>query len=114
MTETRVPQSDVPPGTIRRVEHDGTAVALCNVDGNCYAIQDRCPHRFANLSDGQLEGETVVCPKHRGQFDLGTGEPRVWVAEPFLFHLLGKLVPKRMRRARTYPVRLDGDDLVIG
>jgi nitrite reductase/ring-hydroxylating ferredoxin subunit len=113
MAETHIPASDVPPGTMRAVDHDGARVAVCNVGGTCYAIQDRCPHRFANLSEGELDGDTVICPKHKGQFDLQTGEPRVWVAEPFLLHLLAKLVPKRHRNAKTYSVRSDGDDIVI-
>jgi nitrite reductase/ring-hydroxylating ferredoxin subunit len=96
------------------VEHQGSAIALCNTGGKCYAIQDRCPHRFANLSDGELDGDTVICPKHKGQFDLASGEPTVWVAEPFLLHLLGKLIPKGMRRAKTFSVEQDGDDLTIG
>lgn len=114
MPETRIAASEVPAGSIRSVEHDGTTVALCNTGETCYAIQGRCPHRMADLSDGQLDGNTVVCPKHRGQFDLRSGEPVVWVAEPWLLHLIARLVPKRMRRAQTYPVRRDGDDIVIG
>ena len=110
---TRIPASEVPAGTIKQVEHDGTMVAVCNTGGKCYAIQDRCPHRFANLSDGTLDGDTVICPKHEGQFDLTTGEPKVWVAKPPLLHLFGKLIPKGMRRAKTYSVEVDGDDLVI-
>ncbi len=111
---TRIPASDVPVGSITQVEHDGTTIAVCNTGEKCFAIQDRCPHRFANLSDGALDGDTVICPKHEGQFDLATGEPTVWVAKPALLHLLGKLVPKGMRRAKTYTVDVDDDDLIIG
>ena len=113
MAETRIPAAQIPAGTMRRIDHAGTSVALCNATGAWYAIQDRCPHRFANLSDGHLEGDTVICPKHKGQFDLKTGEPVVWVAEPPLMHLLGKLVPPFMRWAKTYRARTDGDDVVV-
>jgi nitrite reductase/ring-hydroxylating ferredoxin subunit len=105
--------SDVPPGTIKQIEHDGRAVALCNVDGVCYAIQGRCPHRMANLSEGTLDGDTIICPKHKGQFDLKTGVPKVWVAEPPLLHLLGKLIPPPMRRAKTYVTRIKDGNVII-
>ncbi len=112
-TSTAIPADQVPPGTVKQLQHGRTKVALCNVNGACYAIQDRCPHRMANLSDGTLDGETIICPKHKGQFDLKTGIPKVWVAEPPLLHLLGKLIPPFMRRAKTYDVALSGDSIVI-
>ncbi len=114
MPMTRIPASTVPPGAVKAVDHGGGSVALCNVGGTFYAIQDRCPHRMASLSDGRLDGATIVCPKHRGQFDLQTGDPLVWVAEPPLLHFLAKLIPKRRRRAKVYPTRRDGADVVIG
>ncbi|MEE9277000.1 MAG: Rieske 2Fe-2S domain-containing protein [Dehalococcoidia bacterium] len=108
-----IPKSELPPGTVKQVGSGRQKVAVCNVDGTLYGIQDRCPHRFANLSDGRLDGETIICPKHKGQFYLATGEPKVWVAEPPIMHLLGKLIPPFMRRARTYDVTATDDNVVI-
>ena len=66
--------SDIPDGESARVE--GTvAIAVFNVDGELYAIDDTCTHQDASLSDGFLEGCAVECPLHAACFDLRTGQP---------------------------------------
>jgi naphthalene 1,2-dioxygenase system ferredoxin subunit len=67
--------ADVPPGSMLRVEVDGRAIVVYNVDGAFYATDDLCTHRRARLSDGFLEGRTVQCPLHFGRFDVVTGQP---------------------------------------
>jgi 3-phenylpropionate/trans-cinnamate dioxygenase ferredoxin subunit len=49
-------------------------IAVARVDGELYAFDDTCTHAACSLADGELEGTTVVCPCHMGQFDLKTGE----------------------------------------
>jgi nitrite reductase/ring-hydroxylating ferredoxin subunit len=44
--------ADVPPGSIRRVELDGRPLALFNVDGRFYGVDDSCTHRGGPLSQG--------------------------------------------------------------
>jgi 3-phenylpropionate/trans-cinnamate dioxygenase ferredoxin subunit len=46
-----------------------------NADGELHAIDDRCTHQEAYLSDGWLEGCLVECPLHAASFDLRTGRP---------------------------------------
>lgn len=48
-------------------------ILLANVNGNYYAIGDKCMHRGCQLSKGKLEGETVICPCHGSTYDLKTG-----------------------------------------
>ncbi|MEX5720872.1 bifunctional 3-phenylpropionate/cinnamic acid dioxygenase ferredoxin subunit [Geodermatophilus maliterrae] len=72
------PTSALPPGEATRVAADVTgdvAIAVFNVDGEFYAIDDTCTHQDASLADGWLEGCTVECPLHASCFDLRTGEP---------------------------------------
>ena len=114
MAQTELPLSEVPPGTIKRVEHDGRKLAVCNANGTIHAIQDACPHLRASLSNGQLDGETIVCPWHASKFDLKTGHPVVWVAKPRWLHWLAKTVPGFFRRAKIYPARVEGDRIIIG
>ncbi len=113
MATSVIPKSELPPGTIKQAGEGHGKVAVCNAGGNIHAIQDRCPHRMANLSDGTLDGETIICPKHKGQFDLNTGVPKIWVAEPPLLHLLGKLIPPFMRRAKIHVVTVTDENVVI-
>jgi len=69
--------SDIPPGCAARVEIDETPVAIFNVDGTFYALDDTCSHAEASLSEGDLDLDRCVieCPLHGSSFDLRTGEP---------------------------------------
>ena len=53
---------------------DGDQLAVFNVDGEYYAIENFCPHKGAPLSEGQLCGHIVECSWHGWQFDVRTGE----------------------------------------
>lgn len=64
---------DVKPGEGRVVEVEGRAVALFNVEGRYYAIDNTCPHRGGPLGEGDLEGAVVACPWHAWRWDVTTG-----------------------------------------
>ncbi|MBK1787656.1 bifunctional 3-phenylpropionate/cinnamic acid dioxygenase ferredoxin subunit [Prauserella cavernicola] len=66
--------SEIPVGESVRVQGQ-VAIAVFNVDGEFYAIDDTCTHQDASLSDGWLEGCAVECPLHAACFDLRTGRP---------------------------------------
>ena len=73
MTLQRVcSRSELAPGSVKRL--DEPAVAVFNVDGTYFAIGDVCTHEWARLSEGELDGETVICPLHGACFSLSTGE----------------------------------------
>jgi 3-phenylpropionate/trans-cinnamate dioxygenase ferredoxin subunit len=80
---------DIPPGHAARVEIDGHAVAVFNVDGEFHALDDVCTHAEASLSEGELDVEerTVECPLHGSTFDLRSGDPLTLPAvEPVRVH----------------------------
>jgi len=56
------------------VDVDGIAVAVFNLEGEFLAIEDQCSHEESTLSDGEIEGETIICPRHGAKFALRTGE----------------------------------------
>lgn len=64
------------PGMATRLEVDGTAIAVFNVEGTYYAIGDTCTHEESSLSEGFVEDDLVECPKHGAMFHLPTGEVR--------------------------------------
>jgi 3-phenylpropionate/trans-cinnamate dioxygenase ferredoxin subunit len=66
--------TSLPPGKATAVEFDGRRIALFNVGGTYYAIDDTCPHAGGPLSEGQVDGDKVVCPWHDAAFDLKTGD----------------------------------------
>jgi len=64
---------DVAAGEVRVFEVDGRRIALCNVDGSFYAIDDVCTHDGGPLGEGELEGDQIECPRHGALFDVKTG-----------------------------------------
>ncbi|MDF3885331.1 Rieske (2Fe-2S) protein [Cupriavidus basilensis] len=67
------PAGEFAPGTSRTVDVDGLQVAVFNVGGTYYAIEDMCSHEAEPLCGGDVEGEEVVCPRHGAHFSLITG-----------------------------------------
>ena len=89
-------KSEVAPGTAKRI--DDLEIAVCNLDGTFFAIKDICTHEQAPLSDGELIGDTIVCPWHGACFSVETGEALSLPAtEP----------------VETFPVVLQGDDVYL-
>jgi len=64
---------DVPPGKVQVYEVDGLRIALCNVDGTFYAIDDVCTHDGGPLDQGELDGHQIECPRHGARFDVRSG-----------------------------------------
>lgn len=83
--------ADFPPGSCRTVNAGGTPIAVFNVDGAYYAIEDRCTHEAETLSGGRIEGCEIVCPRHLARFSLRTG---------------AALCPPAYEAVATFPVRV--------
>jgi nitrite reductase/ring-hydroxylating ferredoxin subunit len=64
---------DVPVGQGRVVEAEGKDLALFNVEGTFYALDNACAHRGGPLGEGDLEGRIVLCPWHAWRWDVTTG-----------------------------------------
>ncbi len=64
---------DVPPGSGKVVHAGGRLLALFNVDGAFYALDNTCLHRGGPVGEGDLEGVVVTCPWHGFQYDVTTG-----------------------------------------
>jgi 3-phenylpropionate/trans-cinnamate dioxygenase ferredoxin subunit len=67
------PVEAIPPGDYATAEVDGTFVAVFNVDGEFFAIDDVCTHDGGGLAGGALEDHQVICPRHGARFCLRTG-----------------------------------------
>ncbi len=81
-----------PPGSVQSVDVDGAQVAVFNVDGTCYAIEDICPHDGGILTGGTVEGDVVVCPRHGARFCIRTGKV---------------LAPPAYEDVMVFPVRIE-------
>jgi nitrite reductase (NADH) small subunit len=75
MASLRVAKAaEVPAGTIREFQVEGKAIALANVGGTFYAINNTCLHRGGPLGQGVMDGKVVTCPWHGWQYDVTTGK----------------------------------------
>ncbi len=90
---------DVPDGRPEVFEVEDRHIAVYRLDGAYYAIEDICTHDGGPLAEGEVDGCEVICPRHGARFDIRTGAVRCMPA----------ITP-----VEAYPVRVDGDDLLIG
>jgi nitrite reductase (NADH) small subunit len=90
-------KDEIPPGTIREFDIDGKNIALANVDGKLFAINNVCLHRGGPLGEGELEGQVVVCPWHGWKYDVTTG----------------KLTTNPTVGVQCYAVEIRGDDIYV-
>ncbi len=74
-------------------------VLLARLDGEFYAIGEECTHEGGPLSQGWVEDGQVECPLHGAQFNLKSGE---------------STAPPAADPVKAYPVRVDGDDILVG
>lgn len=67
------PADEFKPGGWHVVDCDGTLIAVFNVAGTYYAVEDLCTHDGGELAGGEVEGCEVICPRHGARFCLRTG-----------------------------------------
>ncbi len=90
-------RDDLPPGQGKCVEVAGKSVALFNVDGSFFAIDNTCVHRGGPLGEGALEGGVVTCPWHGWKYDCRTGQS----------------LNAPGRGVHSYPVEVQGKDVLV-
>ncbi len=64
---------DIAPGTGMVVEAAGRTLALFNLNGTFYALDNKCTHVGGPLGEGDVAGNVVTCPWHGSKFDITTG-----------------------------------------
>ena len=67
------PAESVANGDYAQIEIEGTLVAVFNISGQFYAVEDVCTHDGGELAGGALDGDVVICPRHGARFCLRTG-----------------------------------------
>ena len=86
------------PGRAAAFDVEGQRIAVFNVEGAFYGIEDACPHSGGPLSEGCVSGTTVSCPWHGADFDIKTG---------------AVLSPPAFEGVKSYKVLVDGDDIKV-
>src|ERR671919_1141718 len=93
---------EVPAGAVRLVEVADRQLALVNVDGEFFAVDNECTHRGGSMSEGEPNDDwgehALECLLHGSVFDVRTGEV---------------LNPPAPTPLRTYPVEVDGETIKV-
>ena len=66
-------QDDLPPGGYKAVATEAGRIAVFNLDGDLYAIEDVCTHDGGELASGECEGDQIICPRHGARFCIRDG-----------------------------------------
>lgn len=90
-------KEELSPGEGKTVIVNGRSVAIFNVEGAYYAIDNTCAHRGGPLGEGDLEGAIVTCPWHHWEYNVKTG---VSTANPEI-------------RLQTFPARVEGSEVQV-
>ena len=89
--------SELAPGSSKAVEVNGKTIAIFNVDGTIYAIDNICLHQGGPLGEGNLVSEAVTCPWHFWEYNVRTGE----------------MAGNSSVKVATYPVEIKGSDIRV-
>jgi len=90
--------SDVAVGTGKAVQAGDRTLALFNIGGTFYALDNRCTHVGGPLGEGAVEGNQVTCPWHGSVFNVTTGE---------VVH------PPARRPVATFRVHVERDEIMV-
>ncbi len=85
------PVGSLSPGDFEVLETDDRLIAVFNVDGEFYAIEDICTHDGEELTGGPVVDDVIICPRHGANFCIRTGEV---------------LSPPAYEDVATFPVRI--------
>jgi len=99
-------------GEMKAVQINGHEVLVARVGNEYYASDNRCPHMGGRLSQGQLQGTIVTCPRHGSQFDLSSGEVVRWLKGSGLLAAVSRAL-KTPRPLITYRTKVDGDRILL-
>lgn len=87
------------PGGYEVLETDDITIAVFNLDGKFFAIEDLCTHDGEELTGGPIEGDQIICPRHGARFCIRSG---------------AALTAPAYQDTRTFPVRLEAGRIQVG
>jgi 3-phenylpropionate/trans-cinnamate dioxygenase ferredoxin subunit len=97
--------SEIPVGKMKMVKLEEKEVLIANVDGNYYAIANRCTHKSGDLSKGSIEGNIITCPVHGARFDITSGKV---VSGPKILFFKSKT-----KDEPSFEVKVKGKDVML-
>ncbi len=114
MTWTKTLAADaLAPGTRQVVKLQQRSLLLLNEANNIYAIDSICPHMKLPLKKGKVTADgSIVCPWHRSEFDLKTGNVKNWCTfPPVVGNILGKISAEQS--LGVFPAKVEDGQILV-
>ena len=114
MTWTNVLALDeLAPGTKQVIKLDGRSLLLVNESGNVYAVSNICSHLKLPLKKAKINADGgLVCPWHRSEFDLQTGNVKTWCPfPPVVGNVLGKISAEK--NLDTFSTKVEAGQILV-
>lgn len=89
---------DIPDPGKEVFEVEEKFIVVFHLDGEWYALDDRCTHDGGPLGQGWIEGFQIICPRHGARFDIRTGQA---------------LTMPAVRATSAHEVKIDGDRVFV-
>jgi len=89
---------EIPPGTRKLIDFEEVTVAVINIAGHFYCIEDVCSHDDGPVAEGDIEGFAIECPRHGAKFDIRDG---------------GVLAMPAVKPIPTYQVKVEGGQVLV-
>ena len=92
---------------------DGKKILLIWHKEQIHAVYSQCPHLKLPLTKGKItENNSIICPFHRSEFDLNSGESVCWSPwPPALGSLLGKI--SKEKNLKIYPTQVEDGQVYV-
>jgi 3-phenylpropionate/trans-cinnamate dioxygenase ferredoxin subunit len=127
--------NEIPPGQRKIVEAAGRSIGVFNLNGEFFALRNRCPHQGGPLCQGRLSGRLIApvpgqydynnsgemlrCPWHGWEFEVKTGQSWFDPAQirvrryPVTVETPSAALEKGPYLAETYPVAVEEEFVVV-
>ncbi|MDT8376016.1 MAG: non-heme iron oxygenase ferredoxin subunit [Mariprofundaceae bacterium] len=92
------PAGELQAGQRKVVYSEAGPIAVFNLAGELFAIEDLCTHDGGELASGALDGDQIICPRHGSRFCIRTG--RV-------------LSPPAYEDIETFPIRIENETVQV-
>ena len=90
--------TEIEPGSMKAIEVQYEKILLCNIEGEFFAVADECTHDSAPISDGRLDGDQIICPRHGARFCIRDGAVKA---------------PPAVAALETYELKIDNEEIFI-
>lgn len=91
-------EDELKPGERKIVSTDMAEIAVFNLDGELFAIEDVCTHDGGELASGRCEGDQIICPRHGARFCIRDGKA---------------LTPPAYEDIETFPIRINEGQIQV-